>query len=105
MTDLVKTYKTIGAAKSVAKKRDIDASCIVTKGGLSAVVEKPKYRAYLIKTPTEQTRREFVWAYANELLAAGDDYKTLRRKIFDEAYARGYRYVGAEISRWRHRFN
>ena len=55
MTDLVKTYKTVAAAKGVIKKRG--EGTLVVKGDLAAVIEKPKHRSHLIKTPGAMTVR------------------------------------------------
>lgn len=105
MTDLVKVYKTPSIAKGVATKNDMPATAIVEKGGMAAIVLAPKFRAAPINSPTDTSRKAWVWARANELHNAGMTYKQLRHTIFGEAAALGYRYVGAEISRWRHRFN
>jgi hypothetical protein len=105
MTDLVKTYAKIATAKAVITKRG--EGTLVVKGDLAAVIEKPKHRSHLIKTPRAMTVREYVWLQCNALLAEGLDYKALRRAVIDLAAAQGYKLAGiqAEISRWRHRFN
>ena len=104
MTDLVKVYKTVGAAKTAIKKRG--EGTLVVKGDQAAVIDRPKARLAPIRMPTfPDTRREFVFAMCNHLHAEGLTYKELRRAVQDEAFKRGWKYVSAEISRWRHRFN
>lgn len=107
MTDLVKTYNKIAIAKSVAKKTQRENHAIIEKGGLVAIIERPKNRSHRIITPREMTVREFVWQQCNALLASGLDYKSLRANVIAFAIAQGYKRGGimAEISRWRHRFN
>lgn len=103
MTDLVKTYKP-SAAKAVVSKRG--EGTVVIKGDRAAIIDKPKFRAAPIRMPVmPETRKEFIFAMCDHLNAQGMPYKELRRKVQDEAFVRGWKYVSAEISRWRHRFN
>lgn len=111
MTDLVKVYNAKGPAVAAAKKADLTADALVAKRGQYAIVERPKARAHVIKTPGELTIREFVWAQCNLRMAEfskhENSYKLTRRAVIEDAVKAGYKLSGiqAEISRWRHRFN
>lgn len=103
MTDLVKLYKP-ASAKAVVTKRG--EGVVIEKGGMAAIIDKPKFRSAPIRMPVfPETRREFVFAMCDHLNAQGMPYKELRRAVQLEADKRGWKYVSAEISRWRHRFN
>lgn len=102
MTDLVKIYKPASAKALVTKRGEGN---VVVRGDHAAIVEKQKYRAAPIRMPKfPETRREFVFAMCDHLNGTMT-YKELRRAVQDEAFKRGWKYVSAEISRWRHRFN
>jgi hypothetical protein len=107
MTDLIKTYRTEGAAKGAAKKAGIEQPNIVHKGDKFAIVERPKHRSHVIRTPQEMTIREYVWMRCEQLQPSFETYKELRRAVIDDAAKEGFKLSGiqAEISRWRHRFN
>lgn len=112
MTDLVKVYRAKGPAVAAAKKAELDpATALVMKRGEFAVVPVRKVRSHVIKTPSEMTIREYVWARCNErqpeFAQCENPYKALRRAVIDDAAAMGFKLSGiqAEISRWRHRFN
>lgn len=107
MTDLVKTYAKPAVAKAVAKKTDRADATIVVKGGLAAIIDKPKYRSHRIDTPKPMTARAWTWAECNRLLAEGMEYKELRATaIFNGIQAGFHRpQLQTEVSRWRHRFN
>ena len=107
MTDLVKTYASPAVAKGVAKKADRADATIVVKGGLAAIIDKPKVRSHRIDTPKPMTARAWTWAECNRLLAEGLDYKALRATAIANGIRAGFHrpQLQTEVSRWRHRFN
>lgn len=107
MTDLIKTYKTAAVAKGIAKKTARDDAQIIVKGGLAAIVEKPKVRSHRIDTPKPLTARAWTWAECNRLLDLGMEYKELRATAIYNGICAGFHrpQLQTEVSRWRHRFN
>lgn len=107
MTDLVKVYASQKSAKRAATNKGLDENALVTKRGQFAIVERPKSRSHVIRTPQEMTIREYVWATCNEQQPSYENYKLLRRAVIEMAAREGFKLSGiqAEISRWRHRFN